>query len=212
MNYLAIAATLTTLAVTAGHGGSSSADAARRDASAPTVRHVDEQQIAGRFAISPRYSRRLTARLSVVGAYELVLPANLALVRAWSPGFRPVAMTFSDGVCRTFEADYIHTLKNRRLSPTCAFNPPVDGAPITVRREGMRLVSSAWGFQAWADDTHERTVLTIAGRPADEPLFDASMAVTSMIAMRDPHGVGGDITLVGTINGKPMIVTVEVIL
>lgn len=181
-------------------------------ASGLSVRHIDEHLVADRFSISPHYSRRLTAQLKVVGAYELSSPPGLKLVRAWSPGYLPVAILFSDGICRTFEADYDGTLKNGRISPTCAFNLPADSVDPNTRREGLRLVSSAWGFRAWADDQGRRTIVTRSGRPTDEPLLEVGMAVTSFMAMVDPHGVGSDMTFVGTIDGKTMIVTVEVVL
>lgn len=176
----------------------------------PEVRHVDEQSLLAGFEVHPKITQVPNPRPHIVGSYELLLSPGLSLQDAWAPGFLPVALSISDGRCVTFEADYYGTLRNGRISSECAFKRASGDQPTPRLREGLRYVSSSWGYEAWVDDRRHRTLIMAPGTIADEPLMVAPMITTGFMAMSDPHGYGAAMTLVGLLNGKTMIVTLEV--
>ncbi|WP_395393882.1 hypothetical protein [Novosphingobium sp. BL-8A] len=181
-------------------------------ANAPTLVHISEASLSNLFRVVPTYPRASSAGLKVVGSYTVKEPSGARLVGAWSPGYLPITLSFSDGHCYSFEADYYGTLKNGRLNPSsCKYRhiapPPQPSPPAS---ESLRLIGSAWGYGAWIREHGQETIITAPNAKTFEPLFTARMTVSAIMAMNGPDGPGGNVTLVGKIHGKLTVVTLEV--
>lgn len=180
---------------------------------APALTRVPDATLSSLFRVDPAYRRAAAAHANVVGAFAVVEPADTHLVAAWSPGFLPVTLSFSNGRCYSLEADYVGgTLSNGRLTQvTCEGRQSFEEPPAPPPSgRSLRLVGSAWGYGAWADDRTGTTIVTAPHAKTFEPLFTARMESRAIMAMNGPDWLGGNVTLVGRIDGRPMVVTLEV--
>jgi hypothetical protein len=198
----------------AGFGGKPSGPAVIPPApGVPALSPIDDSELAGLIRMDPAYRRAASAAAKVIGAYRIAEPARL--VEAWAPGFLPVTLAFADGKCFRLEADYVGSrLSRARMAPSgCehlppAYEPPQPPPPPPGR--ALRLVGTAWGYAAWADDRAGTTIVTAPGREAFEPLFTARMAVSAIMAINGPDWPGGNMTLVGRIEGRLVVVVLQI--
>jgi hypothetical protein len=222
------------LAATAGHaqvvppagysGGTGEPGAAQpADPDAPRLTRVPDAALATTFHVDPTYmfyvdptSRRFaaTGHVKVVGAFEIAESKRRQLNAAWSAGFLPVTLLFSDGACYSFDADYNGVaLSNARIDkvqcgPRREYEEPPAPPPPSDR--SLTFIGTAWGYAAWADRQSGTTVVTAPHAKTFQPLFNARMDVMSIMAMNGPDYPGGNVTLVGKIDGRQTIVTLEV--
>lgn len=163
-------------------------------------------------AISPPSRAKAVGRVKVVGAFAIVERSGTHLVAAWAAGFLPVTLSFSDRRCFSLAADYIGgTLSNGRLNRVaCTRRTAVDEPPPPPPSDhALRLVGSTWGLHAWADVKRGKTIVTKPHAKTFEPLFITDMRVISACAMNGIDYAGGNITLMGWIKGRLMVVTLE---
>ncbi|MHB8285634.1 MAG: hypothetical protein ACYDD1_13270 [Caulobacteraceae bacterium] len=179
----------------------------------PQLTQIANSTLSDLVGVNPAYSHASAAAARVIGAFELTEPAGLHLTAAWSPGFLPVHLSFSDGRCFSLAADYFGTLSNGRLeeikcdtphSPIRMLEPEPPKSP-----HRLRLVGSSWGYNAWADDVVGTTIITASG-PKNETLFRTHLATQAIMAMNGPDSAGGDMTLVGRSDNRLIVVTLEV--
>jgi hypothetical protein len=74
----------------------------------------------------------------------------------------------------------------------------------------LRFIGAAWGYAAWADEEAKITTITAPGATTFQPLFTAQMETIAIMAMNGPDWPGGNVTLVGKINDRLTVVTLEV--
>ena len=185
------------------------------DLDAPILTRIPDSTLSGLFHVDPNYKRGAsTGRVKVVGAFEVAETQKRHFVAAWSPGFLPVTLSFSDGQCYSLQADYMGgTLSNGRLSKVgCdgrrqadeqAPSSPPPGSPL-------RLIGGAWGYGAWADDRAGTALITAPYAKTFQPLFTAQMSTSAIMAMNGPDYPGGNVTLVGRVGDRLTVVTLEV--
>lgn len=165
------------------------------------------------FVVDPAYPRAKLAHAKVVGVFAIAEPAGTHLVSVWAAAFLPVLLTFSDGRCFSFSADYEGgTLSNGALRRAdCehrSFAEEVSPKPPAGR--SLRLIGSSWSYAAWADDRTHTTIVTVPFSRTFRPFFVAHMRTDAIAAMNGPDTPGGDVTLVGRVDGWLMAVTLEV--
>lgn len=180
---------------------------------APALTRIPDTALSGLFRIDPGYPHAAAARVKVVGAFAVDEPADTHLVAAWAAGFLPVTLSFSDGRCFSLTADYNGgTLSNGRLNRVqCEGRRNVDKPPPSPPSDrSLRLIGSAWDYGAWADDRAGVTIVTVPFAQTFEPFFTARMVTNAIMAMNGPDWPGGNVTLVGRINDRLMVVTLEV--
>jgi hypothetical protein len=199
----------------AGYGGKPGpAVAMTAEPGAPALTRIPDASLADLFRVDPAYPRADHAHVKVIGAYAVAEPRRTRLVAAWGQGFLPVTLSFSDGRCFSFSADYVGgILSNGRLTRTgCEHRPNFEPQPPAPPPPGrtLRLVGSGWGFDAWADDKAGTTLVTVPFAKTFEPFFTTRMPVTAIMAMNGIDWPGGNVTLVGRIHGRVTIVTLEV--
>ena len=184
------------------------------DLNAPVLSRIPDATLAKLFRPNPNYKRGVaTAHVKVVGAYEIAESDKRRLNAAWSPGYLPVTLSFSDGHCYSFEANYNGgTLSYARLNETQCAGRPSDEEPPSSPPPGnhLKYVGAAWGYAAWRDDPAHTTIVTAPYAKTWQPLFRAEMATMGIMAMNGPDYPGGNVTLVGKINGRLTLVTLEV--
>ena len=189
------------------------------DVNSPGVTRIPNAALSNLFRVDPAYRREAGAGVwagagvKVVGAFAIAEPAGMHFIAAWSPGFLPVTLSFSDGRCYLFDASYfVGTLSNGRLSPvSCEGRRSVDRPPPPPPSDrSLRLIGSPWDFAAWIDIKAGVTIITAPHAKAFEPLFTARMTTAAIMAMNSPDAPAGDITLVGRIDGRLTVVTLEV--
>ncbi len=182
---------------------------------APILTRIPDATLSPLFHVDPDYKRGAsTGHVKVVGIFEVAETQKRHLIAAWSPGFLPVTLSFSDGECYSLQADYEGgTLSNGRLNKVgcdgrrqaeqqSPFSPP-PGSPL-------RLIGSAWDYGAWADDRVGTTVITAPYAKTFQPLFTAQMSTIAIMAMNGPDYPGGNVTLVGRVGNHLTVVTLEV--
>lgn len=196
-------------------GGSRPGVAVPSDPSAPLLTRIPDTAVSRLIHVDPAYRRgAAVGHAKVVGAFAIAETRKAHLVAAWSPGFLPVTLSFSDGRCYALQADYEGgTLSNGRLSKVgCegrrTFDEPARLQPPSDR--ALRLIGMAWGYGAWADDRAKATIVTAPGAATFQPLFTARMTASAIMAMNGPDWPGGNVTLVGEIEGRLTVVTLEV--
>lgn len=193
---------------------------------APALTRIPDAQLADLFQANHAYKRKgddsglslwptRGATVKVVGAFAIAEPRGTHLVDAWSPGFLPVTLSFSDGRCFSLSADYEGgTLSNGRLNRVgCegkkTFNWPPPPKPHDL---SLRLLASAGGYAAWANP--KTGIITVAvpfqTQKTFVPLFTTRMKASAMMAMNSIDAPLGNITLVGKIKDRLTIVTLEV--
>jgi hypothetical protein len=151
--------------------------------------------------------------VKVVGAFAVDVPAGTHLVDAWSPGFLPVWLAFSDGRCFLLSADYEHgTLSNGRLKRvSCEAKKTFHGKPPPKPDDpSLRLLSASWGYAAWTDPKRGLVTVTVPDEKTYTPLFTTSMKASAMMAMNSIDAPLGNVTLVGKIKDRLTVVTLEV--
>ena len=184
------------------------------DPDAPTLTRIPDATLSGLFNVAPEYKRGAsTGHVKVVGAFEIAETQKRHFVAAWSPGFLPVTLSFSDGQCYSLRADYTGgTLSNGRLSRVgCDGRQTDEQAPSSPPAGSpLRFIGSAWGYGAWADDGAGTTLVTAPYARTFQPLFTAQMSASTIMAMNGPDYPGGNVTLVGRVWDRLTAVTLEV--
>lgn len=181
------------------------------EAGAPSFTRIPDAKLADRFHVVPSYTR--PSHVKVVGAFAVEVPQYTHFVSAWSPGFLPVTLAFSDGRCFSLAADYVGgTLSNGRLNRvSCERSRPAVAPPVSLPpNKSLQLVGSAWGYDAWNDPRSGTTFVTVPFSKSFQPFFTAHMATSAIMAMNGPDWPGGNVTLVGKVDGRLTIVTLEV--
>ena len=178
----------------------------------PALRQIPAADVASLFTIDPETTRLAEAHVKVVGAFEVAETPDMRLVDAWSPWFLPVILKFSDGQCVSLTADYNHgALSNGRLQPVSCDRPQGHAAPrARPANPALRYIGSAWGYSAWADDKAGTTIISVPFGDTFEPLVVARMPVSTILAVNGIDTLGGNVTLVGRVDGRLTIVTLEV--
>jgi len=177
----------------------------------PALTRVPDASLSARFRVDPAYPHNAHAK--VVGAFAVTEPPDAHLVAAWSGGYLPITLAFSDGRCFLMDADYNGgSLSNGRLTQASCDKPRTLIEPPTPPPSdpSLRLVGSSWGYNAWLNPKLNTTTVTAPYVKTFEPLFTARMRTLAIMAMNGPDYPGGNVTLVGWINGKLMVVTLEV--
>ena len=184
-------------------------------ANAPPLARIPDAALFRLIQVDPVYRRgSALGHAKVVGSFSIAETSKAHVVAAWSPGFLPVTLSFSDSRCYSLQANYEGgTLSNGRLSKTgCErqrkFDEPALPPPPSGR--SLRFIGAAWGYGAWADDRAKTTIITAPGATTFQPLFAARMTTISVVAMNSPDRPAGNVTLVGRSKGRLMIVTLEV--
>lgn len=182
------------------------------DASVPRLTCIPIAEAAKLFKTDPGYPNADKQHLQVVGAYYLDPPAGERLTKASAGGYLPVHLKLSGGRCFSLGAEYYGKLSDARLTPAaCDGRSFKDDrvAPQPVSKS-LRLVGSAWSYDAWADDKAGTTIVTAPYSKTFKPLFTAYMPVTAIMAMNSPDAPLGNVTLVGQLHGKPVVIVLEV--
>jgi hypothetical protein len=190
---------------------------------APALTRIPDLTLSGLFRANQSYRRAsisgqdlwpaAAATAKVVGAFAVAEPPRTHLIAAWSPGFLPVTLSFSDGRCFSLSADYDHgTLSNGRLNRVgCEGRRTFDlPPPPKPSNQSLRLLASAGGYSAWTNAQTGTTTVTVPWAKTFESLFTARMKATAMMALNSIDAPLGNVTLVGRINGRLTIVTLEV--
>ena len=175
----------------------------------PTLTSIEPEHVASAFHV--RTQAHDKPKIEVVNAYEIRLPDHRRIVDLHSGGFLPVEITLDDGTCFLIEAEYVGGgFRNGKISQRACFGGwPNDRANVSLPpRPGLSLAGKAWGYIAWRDDKTGVTTLVDTNSKGHPVIFDAGMEVVGMGAMRGPDSPGGEISLVGLLNGKPALVTV----
>jgi len=184
------------------------------DPDAPPLARIPDAALASLFRVDPTYRRGTTGgNVKVVGAFALTETPAAHVTGAWSPGFLPVTLSLSDGRCYVFRAAYQDgTLSNGRLSKTACEGRPETEKPASSppQDRALRFIGTAWSYDAWADDRQNTTIVTAPYQKAFQPLFTARMKTIAIMAMNGPDWPGGNVTLVGRIDGRLTIVTLDV--
>lgn len=191
----------------------------------PSLARIPDTQLAGLFQPNGEYRRigdnsgpslwpTAGAKAKVVGAFEVDEPRGTHLVDAWSLGFLPVWLSFSDGRCFLLSADYVGgSLSNGRLErASCAQGRRTfNGAPLPKPNDPtLRLLSSSWGYGMWSNPKTGMVTVTVPYLKTFVPLFTTRMKAAAMMAMNSPDAPAGNVTLVGNISGRLTVVTLEV--
>ena len=197
----------------AGYGSKPGPDLATpAEQGAPVLTRVPDASISKLFSVDPAYPRAKLAHAKIVGAFAIAEPVGTRLVSAWALGFLPVLLTFSDGRCFLFAADYNGgTLSNGSLHRAdCEHRSITEQSPPPPSGRSLRRIGSSWGYGAWADDRTHTTIITVPFAKTFEPFFTTRMRADAIAAMNGPDWPGGNVTLVGRINDRLMVVTLEV--
>lgn len=189
--------------------------AAPTDPTAPALTRLPNNALADRFAIVPGYKRGAsTGHVEIVGAFEIKETDKRHLIAAWSTGFLPITLSFDDGECYSLQADYFGgTLSNGRMSPIDCNERQVASEAIPPSPNGgsgLAFINSAWSYAAWSDKQAGTTIVTAPYTDSFKPLFTAKMATIAIMAMNGPDYPAGNVTLVGRVDGRLTVVTLEV--
>ena len=179
----------------------------------PVVTRMTNAALSNRFRIAPDYRRAAAARVRIIGAFAVAEPPHARFVAAWSPGFLPVTLSFSDGRCYSFAATYDDgTLSEGRLNRVRCEGKSQASQPLPQppTERALRYVGSAWSHAAWANDQAGTTLVTAPNAYLFEPLFTAAMTTHSIVAMASPDSPSSTITLVGRIKGRLTVVALEI--
>ncbi len=177
----------------------------------PALTPIPIVELTDLIHVDPSYPH--AARAKVVGAFAVGKPAGTRLVGAWAFGFLPVTLSFSDGRCFVLSADYFGgALSNGQLKPTTCDTQKVTGQlpPSPPAGRPLRLIGSSFGYGAWSDDRQGVTLVTAPDTKTFQPLFTARMSTDAIMALDLPDFPGGDVTLVGTIDSRLVVLTLEV--
>ncbi|MBW4331512.1 hypothetical protein KY084_11600 [Stakelama sp. CBK3Z-3] len=184
--------------------------AAPPDKDMPSIIAVPPGTVADRFMIVPDYPR--DGHVKVIGAFAITPHGNVRLKNAWGPGFLPATLFFSDGRCYLLEADYYnHALSNGRFSPESCDGKRYDEKPSSSAPDnsGLHFIDAAWGYSVW-EKTDGSVIVTAPYAKDFTPLFSAKMHVLAITAINGPDYPGGNVTLIGAIDGQSMAVILDV--
>ena len=174
---------------------------------APLLTRLPDAQLSRLFRATAGASAK------VVGAFAIDERRGTHLVDAWSPGFLPVWLAFSDGRCFLFSADYENgTLSNGSLTRvSCEGKKIFHGEPPPKPNDpSLRLLSTSWGYGAWIDPKTGILTVTMPHEKTFVPLFTTRMKASAMMAMNSIDAPLGNVTLVGKIKRRLTVVTLEV--
>lgn len=179
----------------------------------PRVTQIPAARIEPQFAVAPAYQRADHAHVRVVGAFTIAPPPHTRLLAAWSLGFLPITLSFSDGRCYVLTADYLGgALSNGRLAPSKCDGRPAASPPRSAPPAGsaLRFGGMSWGYAAWINDRMGTTIVTAPYSKTFQPLFTARFPVAAIMAMNGPDSPTGNVTLVGPVAGRLTVVTLAV--
>lgn len=190
----------------------------------PALTRVADAQLSGLFQVNRAYKRAgddsglslwptAGATVKIVGAFAVAEPRGTHLVDAWSLGFLPVTLSFSDGRCFSLSADYEHgTLSNGRLNRTSCEGKRTFNRPPPPKPHGasLQLLASSFGYAGWTNPKTGIITVTVPSQKTFVPLFTTRMKATAMMAMNSIDAPLGNITLVGKVKGRLTVVTLEV--
>lgn len=180
---------------------------------APALTRLSDAATARLFQLDPHYPRLSSAHLKVVGAFGIRETSKMRVVAAWSAGFLPMLMAFSDGRCFALSATYNSgLLAEGKLirEPRCRQPKSLPALAVPPPGDGLRWIGAPWGYGLWADDRRHSTVVTAPQRNTSTRFFTAEIALIGAGAMNGPDWPGGNITMVGRVKGKLIAVTLEV--
>jgi hypothetical protein len=178
---------------------------------APKIEAVTDDSLSGMFSVVPGYPKA-NAHIAIVGAYTIAESKRARVTAAWARGFLPATLSFSDGRCFDFSADYNGAhLSNARLNKVDCTAPWKDGATPPPRNESrFRLAGTAWGYADWVDDKAGISTITAPFATTFQPFFTARMPTMAIMAMNGVDYSGGNITLVGRYRSRLTIVILDV--
>lgn len=183
------------------------------DPGIPRLRARDPVTIRQRIRLLPGYANAAKAQVKLVGAYTVDEPRGARFVDAWALGFLPVHLKRSDGICFDFGAQYVGgALSEGRLRPIGCDAKRIVEKPRVEPPQGAALdyISTAWGYSAWRDAKAAETLVTPPSAKTFDPLFAIRMDVFAIAAMNGPDWLGGNVTLVGRLNGQLTIIVLEI--
>ncbi|MGN6821098.1 MAG: hypothetical protein ACTHJR_20785 [Sphingomonas sp.] len=186
--------------------------AAVAEPGAPSLAAITDDAFPHLFSIAPGYPRK-DAHVSVIGAYTIAETKGSHVTAAWSRGYLPVSLSFSDGRCFDFTADYNGPhLSNARLTRVACGTPWKDGAtpPAPPAGSRLRLAGTNWGYVDWVDDKAGVSTITGPFAKTYQPFFTAQMPTMAIMAMNGVDYPGGNMTLVGRYRGRLSVVVLEV--
>ncbi|RYF41993.1 MAG: hypothetical protein EOO38_20165 [Cytophagaceae bacterium] len=175
----------------------------------PTLTSIELSQALAAFHI--RTQSVNAPKFEVVNAYEIHLPDHRRIVGLHCCGFLPVEITLDDESCFLIDAEYIDgVFKNGKIvQKSCSAPRPSSEADLPAPPHlDMSLAGRAWGYVAWRDNKSGTTTVVDESSKDHPAIFDIGMAVVGMGVMRGPDTPGGEISLLGQLNGKPALVTV----
>ena len=186
--------------------------AAIAEPGAPSISALTDDALPSLFSVVPGYPRA-AAHVTVIGAYTIAESRHARVTAAWSRGYLPVTLSFSDGRCFDFTADYNGPhLSNARLNKVDCGTPWKDGAtpPSPPAGSRLRLAGTGWGYADWVDDKTGVSTITSPFAKTYLPFFTARMPTIAIMAMNGVDYPGGNITLVGRYRGRLCVVVLDV--
>ncbi len=186
--------------------------AARVEPGSPALTATTDFDRPGMIGVVPGYPRK-DAHVAVIGAYTIAETKRARVTAAWSLGFLPITVSFGDGRCFDFTADYNGPhLSNARLHKVACGTPRKDGAipPPPPAGSRLRLAGTNWGYADWVDDKAGMSTITAPFAKTYQPFFTARMPTIAIMAMNGVDYPGGNITLVGRYRGQLSVVVLEV--
>lgn len=221
---IAVTAALTMMSATAksqvfvppsGYSGALGPDVAvPPELGAPALTPVPAVSLSDRFNVDSSYRRAASASVKIIGAYTIADRNGAHFIDAWSAGYLPVTLRFSDDRCFVLSADYNGPrLSNARIvaAANCDRPSAYDWKRPTAPPESpLKFIGTSWGFTAWSDPKSGNTVVSSPQGTAFEQLYSIRMPVTAMMAMNSPDSPTGNITVVGRVDGRLTVVTLQV--
>lgn len=178
----------------------------------PALRSLDPAEVAPAFRPEPSYKSTTggPAHVRIVGAYEIVLPPGRSIAAATSPGYLPMLVRTDQGSCSLVSADYIGgKLTNATVTPAeCTGAPTEKPATEPPPEAGLCFLDRSWGYHVWADEERGETVLT-APRSGGPVILRIGMRAVAVRAMTSPDAPMSDLTAVGVLNGRTVLVTFD---
>lgn len=182
---------------------------------APVLTSLASATVKPLVHILPTYPGAAKSSFRIIGAYRITEPPGTRLVEVSARNYLPLLARFSDGRCFTFSADYtgptlskasFHRVRCDERRPTVEPAPP---APLTDR--ALRMIGVSWGFAAWADDLAGLTYVTKPFAETCQPFMIVRLPVTNIMSMNSPDAPLADMTLLTRIDGKPVLMTLEIL-